>query len=258
MPAPCPQRKFRVASHGKRLFALIVDFIFVLLLVNTTNHLRSQEHWDLLAESSTWRHLLPLYFAFFCVILFKDCWQGYSPGKFIFGIATRQLDDLSQSPSIGKCLLRNLSLLILPIEGGILLMDNHGRRLGDRWFRTVVIENPNPPRILIRIMVANTIFFAYFFGAFLISPLVLKKTAAYQSATAYIRNAPEVAQRLGKIAEFKSPEMNINIQENSGSAVVLVNAVGKHQSLPITVYLKLIRTPKRFWQPENLEIGPEE
>lgn len=247
--------KFRIASHGKRLFALIVDGIFALLLVNTFHHLRSPEHWDLLPTAG-WFHLLPLYLAFFGVLLCKDCWKGCSPGKFIFGIATRPLDDLGRPPSFKQCLLRNLALL-LPIEGIVLLLDRHGRRLGDRWFRTVVIENPAAPRVLLRLMAANMIFFAYFFGAFLTSPLVLKKTAAYQTAVAYIQNDPEVFEKMGRIEGFETPEVSLNVQENSGSAVVFVNAVGKHQTFPITVHLRLVTSPQRFWQPQRLEVGTE-
>ena len=253
---PLPAR-FRIASHGKRLFALMVDGIFALLLVNTFHHLQSPEHWDLLPTAAGWLHLLPLYLAFLGLLLCKDCWKGYSPGKFIFGLAIRPLDALTQRPSVQQCLLRNLSLLLLPIEGILLLVDSHGRRLGDRWFRTVVIENPNAPRILVRLMVANMIFFAYFFGAFLISPVVLKKTDAYQTAIAYIQSDPEVAQKMGRIEAFEAPEVSITVQENTGSALVLVKAVGKHQSFPITVHLQLVTSPKRFWQAERLEFGAE-
>ena len=171
------REKLKIASHGKRLFALILDFAFALLLVNTINYLSYPEHWDLRLSSSTLQNLIPVYLGIFCLLLCKDGWKGCSPGKFIVGITVRQLENLSQSPSSAKSILRNLSLLILPLEGIFLLIDSHGRRLGDRWLRTVVIENPKPRRFIIRLMTANTIFFGYFFSALLIQPLILKKNS---------------------------------------------------------------------------------
>lgn len=255
MPSDKTFPKLRIAPHGKRLFALILDSAFALLLVNTIKYLSYQEHWDLIpSASSTWEDLIPLYLAIYLLLLLKDLKNGCSPGKFIFGIAVRRLDELSECPSPGRCILRNIPLLILPLECLFLFMDSHGRRLGDQWSRTVVIENPKAHRFIIRLMAANTIFFGYFFSALLIQPFILSKTAAYQSAIAYIQNSAEILQQLGTPQAFESPEMDINVLEKEGQAIVRVQAVGKLQTLPVTVYLKLTTTPKRAWEVENLEI----
>ncbi len=258
MPLTATRERLRIASHGKRLFAFILDFAFALLLVNTFNYLSYPEHWDLQLASSKWRNLTTLYLGICFLLLCKDGWKGCSPGKFIFGITVRQLEDLSKNPSVANAILRNLSLLILPLEGLLLLMDSHGRRLGDRWLRTVVIENPNPRRFIIRLMTANTIFFGYFFSALLIQPLILKKTAAYQTAISYLQNTPEVVQQFGAIQDFKSPEMDINIREEEGSALVYVQAVSARQIFPVTIHLQLVDLPKRAWQPQRLEIGSKD
>ncbi|MBF0280213.1 MAG: RDD family protein [SAR324 cluster bacterium] len=250
-------QKLRAASHGKRLFALILDCAFAVLLVNTIKYLGYQENWDLTAYSSSWTRLIPIYLSIFLLLLIKDHKHGCSPGKFIFGIAVRRQDQLSESPSIGAGILRNIPLLILPLEGLFLFLDSHGRRLGDRWTRTVVIENPKAHRFIVRLMAANTIFFGYFFSALLIQPLVLNKTAAYQSAVSYIENSPEILQQLGSIQEFESPEMNIHVLENEGQAIVQINTVGKIQTLPVTVHLTLVVNPRRSWVLEDMVVGPE-
>ena len=252
------REKLRIASHGKRLFALILDFAFALLLVNTINYLSYPEHWDLQLSSSSWQNLIPVYLGICCLLLCKDGWKGCSPGKFIFGITVRPLEDLSRSPSLVKAILRNFSLLILPLDGILLLMDSHGRRLGDRWLRTVVIENPKPRRFLIRLMTANTIFFGYFFSSLLIQPFILKKTAAYQTAISYLQNTPEAIQQFGTIQDFKSPEMDINIHDKEGNALVHVQAVAARQVFPVTVHLQLVELPKRTWKPQHFEIGSNE
>ncbi len=252
-------QKLKIASHGKRLFALILDFAFALLLVNTANHLRYEEHWDLTTSpSQTWTSLIPVYLAILILLILKDCTNGCSPGKFIFGLTVRKLDDLSQNPPVWKSILRNLSLCILPVEGIVLLMNSHGLRLGDQWLHTVVIENPKAHRFLIRVMAANTIFFGYFFSALLIQPFVLNKTAAYQTAVSAIEVSPEVINKLGTIQEFESPEMDMNIQDQEGHALIRMTVIGKNHSLPITVSMKLVTTPQRFWQLESLTIEEEQ
>ena len=241
------------------LFALILDFAFALLLVNTINYLSYPEHWDLLLSSSTWQNLIPVYLGIFCLLLCKDGWKGCSPGKFIVGITVRQLENLSQSPSSAKGILRNLSLLILPLEGILLLRDSHGRRLGDRWLRTVVIENPKPRRFIIRLMTANTIFFWLLLQrAFDPAFDLKKKQLLIKPQLIFLQNAPEAIQQLGSIQDFNSPEMDINIHEKEGSALVYVQAVGSQQVVPVTVHLQLVDLPIRAWRPQHFVIGNNE
>ena len=42
----------KVSSTGKRLFALLLDSIFALLLANTLVQIFRKEHWDLVMQSS--------------------------------------------------------------------------------------------------------------------------------------------------------------------------------------------------------------
>jgi hypothetical protein len=41
----------QVSSTGKRLFSLLLDFIFALLLANTLVQIFRKEHWDLVMQS---------------------------------------------------------------------------------------------------------------------------------------------------------------------------------------------------------------
>ena len=49
----------QVSSAGKRLFALLIDFIFALLLANTLVQILRREHWDLVMPVSYTHLTLP-------------------------------------------------------------------------------------------------------------------------------------------------------------------------------------------------------
>lgn len=248
---PSPS-KYKIASHGKRLLALIIDLAIIILLINTLTQLQNPDHWDLILPSSDTSKLFSFYGLLFAILICKDLIKGCSPGKFIFGIITRPLNDLSQPPSPLSTLLRNLSLIIFPIEGILLLVDSHGRRIGDRWQQTAVIENSRAPRPIVRLMAANTIFFVAFFSFFLLQPWMFKKTAAYQTAIAFIEQSPKVFEEIGTIQDFEAPELNLNIQQSEGSAEIRVKAVGQKQTTLISVHLTLVNTPKRSWKAEQI------
>lgn len=77
------------------------------------------------------------WFVVFC--LFKDCLFGRrSVGKLILGLKIVDAETL-QKPSLSKLILRNLPFIIVQVEG-ILVLLNHGRRLGDVIAKTKVVS----------------------------------------------------------------------------------------------------------------------
>ena len=130
----------QVSSAGKRLFALLIDFIFALLLANTLVQIFRREHWDLLMQSRDLSDLLPFYGSIVFVLIFKDVF-GRSIGKLLLGMTIRKIDDFSQRPLFIEHLKRNLLLLIFPVEGVVLLRDGYARRLADKWWGTVVLDD---------------------------------------------------------------------------------------------------------------------
>ena len=80
---------------------------------------------------------IPLY------CLFKDCLFGRrSLGKLICGL-TIQNSETGEKASFGSLILRNVSYLILEIEG-IAVLVNNGKRLGDIIAKTQVVrKTPN-------------------------------------------------------------------------------------------------------------------
>ncbi len=100
----------QVSSAGKRLFALLIDFIFALLLANTLVQIFRREHWDLVMQSRDLSDLLTFYGSIVFVLIFKDVF-GRSIGKLLLGMTIRKIDDFSQRPLFIELLKRNLLLL---------------------------------------------------------------------------------------------------------------------------------------------------
>ena len=87
------QNRIQVSSKGKRLFALLIDFIFALLLANTFVNVFRQEHWDIVTQTSGIYGLLHYYGGIALVLLFKDI-SVKSLGKILLGMTIRNTDDL--------------------------------------------------------------------------------------------------------------------------------------------------------------------
>ena len=93
------QERIQVSSKGKRLFAVLIDFIFALLLANTFVNVFREEHWDIVTQTSGFYGLLPFYGGIVLVLLFKDIF-GRSLGKILLGMTIRKIDDMEQQPTL--------------------------------------------------------------------------------------------------------------------------------------------------------------
>jgi RDD family. len=76
-----------------------------------------------------------------CLFIFKDSVKGSSIGRKAVGIAVRDKDDLNKTPNFLRLAVRNLPLIILPIEFVILILsDEKMKRMGDALSNTEVID----------------------------------------------------------------------------------------------------------------------
>ena len=163
--------KPRAASKGKRLLALLLDFILALLLMNTLDQFFRSEDWDLKMQTPGVEKMLIFYGGIIFLMVIRDLW-GSSPGRILMGISLRNFEDLNTTPGISTRLKRNLMLLLFPVEGFVLLKDSFAFRLADRWLKTAVLEHPKPMRIALRLLLGNLLFFAFFGAAILLDGLL--------------------------------------------------------------------------------------
>jgi len=247
--------RLQVSSSGKRLFALLLDFIFALLIANTFVQVFRKEHWDLVMQSSDLSDLLPFYGSIVLVLLFKDIF-GRSPGKLLLGMTVRNIGNFSERPPLVVLLKRNLLLLLFPVEGVVLLRDDYARRLADKWWGTIVLDDQKAMRVILRILLGNIILFGFFSVAILFQRSSIEKTAAFQTAEKAIRSHPTLQLLLEQAPEIEEPEMHLDLRENTEKPSLVRARVGDEKSgKQVTVSL-IFRNNPRGWEVLEVEVKP--
>ena len=166
--------RLQVSSKGKRLFALLLDFIFALLFANTLVQVFRKEHWDLVMQSRDLSGLVFFYGSIAFILLFKDIF-GRSLGKLLLAMTIREIENLEQRPSRTVLVQRNILLLLFPVEGVIVLRDAYARRLADKWWKTVVLDDQKAMRGTLRIITRQHHFVCLFFDCNLIPAFWYRK-----------------------------------------------------------------------------------
>jgi hypothetical protein len=246
--------KSRVAPKGKRLLALLLDFILALLLMNTLDQFFRNEDWDLSIQTLGGAKILLFYTGIFFLMVIRDLF-GSSPGRILMGISLRNFVDLQTTPRVIKRILRNFMLLLLPLEGVMLLKDPFALRLADRLFKTVILEHPKPMRIALRLLFGNLLFFSFFGTAILLQKSALAKTAAFKTAEQVIRTHPELTLLLNRFPELEETEMSLDLRKPSGKSLMLTTVGQGNQRNKVRVELQLKRKPLR-WDVIKIEIKP--
>ena len=247
--------RLQVSSTGKRLFALLLDFVFALLLANTLVQIFREEHWDLVIQSRDLSGLFPFYGSITFVLLFKDIF-GRSLGKLLVGMTIRKIENLEQRPPFFVLLQRNLMLLLFPLEGIVILRDGYARRLADKWWGTVVLDDKKTMRVILRILLGNIILFGFFTLAILFQRSGIEKTAAYQVAEQAIRSHEALKFLLKQAPEIGEPEMHLDLRGNTESPSLVRARVGNEETgREVIVSLIFRKNPPR-WEVLKIEVKP--
>ena len=247
--------RLQISSTGKRLFALLLDFVFSLLLANTLVQIFREEHWDLVIQSRDLSGFLPFYGIITFVLLFKDIF-GRSPGKLLLGMTIRKLENLELRPSFIVLLQRNLILLLFPVEGIVILRDGYARRLADKWCGTVVLDDKKAMRVILRILLGNTILFGFFTLAILFQRSGIEKTAAYQIAEKAIRSHEALKFLLMHAPEIEEPEMHLDLRQDAENPSLVRARVGDEEmGMDVIVSLIFQKNPPG-WEVLKIEVKP--
>ncbi len=249
------QNRIKVSSKGKRLFALLIDFIFALLLANTFVNVSRQEHWDIVTQTSGIYGLLPYYGGIALVLLFKDI-SGRSLGKILLGMTIRNIDDLELQPTLAVLIKRNLMMLLFPVEGAVILRDSYARRLADKWWGTVVIDDRNALRGTLRILLGNIILFGFFSIAIISQRSGIEKTAIFQTAEEAIRSHEKLKPILEEDPEIEDPEMHLDLRKNSSSPSVVRARIGNEESGKRVIVSLIFRNNPPGWEVLKMEVEP--
>ena len=249
------KNRIQVSSKGKRLFALLIDFIFALLLANTLVQVFREEHWDIATQTSSIYGLFPYYGGIALVLFFKDIF-GRSLGKILLGMTIRKIDDMEQQPALAVLIKRNLTILIFPVEGVITLRDDYARRLSDKWWGTVVIDDRNALRGTLRILLGNIILFGFFSIAIISQRSGIEKTAVFQTAEQAIRSNEILKPLLEQYPEIEDPEMHLDLRKNTSNPSVVRARIGNKESGKRVVVSLIFRNNPPGWEVLEIVVEP--
>lgn len=248
--SPAGTTPTELAPHHLRLFALLVDYLLVVVLVNIVHKLLLGADWDLrtVAESPwrpTWLPLGAL------LILLRDAVAGQSPGKWFTGIAARRVGDPAVPPPPQASVLRNLPLVLLPVEAVLVFVDPYCRRLGDRLGGTVVVTREQQPPVTRRLLGIAIVFLATTLAIFVAEYWNVRRSAAYPIAVRYAATDGAVQSAFGADPAFMAP--GLRRSGNGQEAVVQLGVEGERGKGTVEVHLTLLNDPPR-WQPRRVEI----
>lgn len=249
-----------------RLFALVVDYLFIVVLLELGDQLTYGQGWDLrlvaqgmtpqgaASADATWGWLLGVY----VLAVLRDSPGGRSLGKWITGLALRRVDDLTRRPGLPALLLRNVPLVLLPVEGALVLLDRRCRRLGDRLAGTVAVQHPRPWPVPRRLLAITILFMLLLLVSQLIIPWNLHRTAAYRTAADYARQHPAVIAAVGDAPAFGfQAELQLPVAPRQETAIVTLTAGGSRGERQVAVELRLDPTGRR-WLPQSLTVREPE
>ena len=249
------QERIQVSSKGKRLFAVLIDFIFALLLANTFVNVFREEHWDIVTQTSGFYGLLPFYGGIVLVLLFKDIF-GRSLGKILLGMTIRKIDDMEQQPTLAVLIKRNLMMLLFPVEGTVILRDSYARRLADKWWGTVVIDDRNALRGTLRILLGNIILFGFFSIAIISQRSGIEKTAIFQTAEQAIRSHEKLKPILEQYPAIEDPEMHLDLRKNTSNPSMVRARIGNEESGKRVIVSLIFRDNPPGWEVLEVEMEP--
>ena len=236
------------ASIARRIGAFLIDHVTMSLLMVSivfaaigTNFMNEDGIFKMIG--TMFLAMVPGMFLY----LAKDSIKGISIGKWVMGIMIRNEHDLDSPPSFVRLLGRNLLLFIWPVEFIVLVTGNDMKRLGDRTFHTVVLQNPNKPKKLYRIIPIVGIAIIFVVSVVLFAGSAMKNSDAYKVSIAEIEQNEQILEKTGGIKGYGMfPMGNVSINNGYGQAQLQITVLGNENDLTVNTYLE--KSPGGVWQ----------
>lgn len=232
---------FEKASRKRRIAAILIDhFVFCFLMVMVTFLIIGPSFVDEEGFSNKF-HTYGLYIFILGILIYfnKDMVNGISIGRWITGTAVREMQDYQLIPSRIKLFIRNVFIVIWPIELVVLALSDNKQRIGDKITKTEVIKNPNPPRLSLRLSALIGIGLIFIVSTLTLTGSMLKGSEAYSSALKYIEGDNEVLRKTGGIRKFGNfPSGGFNISNGEGNAEFNICIKGNAQDVDVVVRLE--------------------
>lgn len=239
---------FLKSSRKRRIAAFIIDhFVLTFLMVSIVFIALRPNFMDENNPSKMTTTMLFVMIPGFILYFAKDSLKGISVGKWIMEIMVRDENDQNEIPSFGRLFLRNLFIIIWPVEFIVLATNDQKKRLGDKVAKTVVVKNPNKPTKFPRIIALIGVGIAFFMFVFLFAGSAMKNSDAYKVATKEIEQNKEIINETGGIKGYgMMPTGNVSISNGQGQAQLEIKVLGNTKDLNVSVYLE--KEPNGQWK----------
>ena len=242
------QDNYTLSSRKRRIAAFLIDhFTITFLIVAIVFLSLGTDFMDENNFSNMATKMLPAMILGFLLYFAKDSIKGISVGKWIMGIMVRDENNPTLIPSFGRLFIRNLFIIIWPVEFIVLALSEEKKRLGDKTAKTIVVKNPNKPIKLPRILVLVGIGIAFFTFTFLFAGSAMKNSDAYKVAIMEIEQNEEILSETGGIKGYgMMPTGNVSISNGNGQAQLKIKILGNEKDLNVDVYLT--KEPNGEWK----------
>ncbi|AMM52813.1 hypothetical protein TH61_07370 [Rufibacter sp. DG15C] len=241
----------KLAPRARRIIAFLIDHFVITSLLVALTFLGIGP--DFLNERPDISTLLSLVLVpGFILYFLKDSIKGRSLGKWSMGLMIRKNHDTTEVPSLGSLFVRNLFLIIWPIEALVLLASQGKRRIGDRVTNSVVLIDPEKPAQWKRMLPLIGACFAFCFFILMFVGVAIKSSDAYKTAIDGIEQDKELQKETGGIIGYGwMPSGNISIKNGYGEGQLQIHVKGKERDVNVQVYLT--KDANHGWEVEEIE-----
>ena len=229
-----------ISSRKRRIVAFILDhFIMTFLIVSLIFVFIGPSFFDNNDSGKTFSTILFGLIFGFGIYFSKDSFRGISAGKWIMGIMVRNENNRNEIPSFSKLFMRNIFIIIWPIEFIVLALSDNKKRIGDILAKTLVVKNPNKPEKLPRVLSLIGVGVIFFIFLFVFIGNTMKSSEAYKLAIQEIKKNNEIKKETGGIVGYGfMPTGNINVSGDEGQAELEITVKGKLKDIEVNTSLE--------------------
>lgn len=262
----------QVASRKRRIMALLIDVWFFGYLTSVFMYMVFfvfKTPWDTPVIHNSLSLSFVIWATSSLIFAAKDSYKGMGLGKLVMGIRVCRFDGTQASPVSN--IVRNIPLLIWPIEAFVMVVSSSKRRIGDYAAETQVrrdkqISSSN--RWLGLLFVLGVYWAAPSLpdiefsekGLMDLSQLIVKQSHVYELAEEKIRQEQAVVDLIGVIESISVRNAsNVVINNDGGEAEFILDVTGEYGVLPVMVRFKRSESKwqliqMRFEQIKNMPI----
>ncbi len=239
---------FQKSSRKRRIVAFVIDhFVLTFLMVSIVFLALGPNFMDDNNPGKMTAIMTAVMLPGFVLYFAKDSIKGVSVGKWIMGIMVRDDNNQNEIPSFGRLFLRNLLIIIWPVEFIVLATNDQKKRLGDKIVQTVVVKNLNKPTKLPRIIALIGVGISFFVFVLFTAGNAMKNSDAYKITVSEIEKNEQIISETGGIKGYgMMPTGGISISNGQGQAQLQIKVLGIKKDLNVNVYLE--KEPNGQWE----------